>query len=116
MTCNTSAETLREYVYVCAGCGLLDVAERRDQLTCSGACRVRAHRSGDLRRLRADAKRMEVRPAGVLQAMAVDMLAPELASRIMGGELNLDEAQRLVRPTFLALAKAEAARDLEAEK
>jgi hypothetical protein len=103
MTCNTSAETLREYIYVCAGCGLLDAATRRDQMTCSGACRVRAHRSGELRRLREDAKEGEIRPAGILQAAAVARLAPELGDRIMQGELSLDEAQRLMLPAFRAL-------------
>jgi hypothetical protein len=100
---NTSGEALQVHMYVCAGCGLLDLAERRDQLTCSTACRVRAHRNGALRRLRAEAERLDVRPAGILQAGAVDRLDPTVADNVLRGELTLAEAQRLVWPKFRRL-------------
>jgi hypothetical protein len=110
---NTSAETLREYIYVCAGCDLLALATRRDQLTCSTACRVRANRSGDLPRLRAEAERDGCSPASILQAAAVCRLAPDAVDDVLRGRLSPDEAQRQARAAFFALV-ARAYPDLSA--
>jgi hypothetical protein len=107
---NTSRETLQVWIYVCAGCDLLDEAERRDQVTCSPACRVRAHRSGKLRRLRALAASLEITAASILQAAAVDRLDPTVGARVLQGEVTLIEAQRLVRPAFIAMVDAAARR------
>jgi hypothetical protein len=100
---NTSRETLREFVYVCVGCDCIDLSNRRDQMTCSTACRVRAHRAGTLRRLRDEAMRSEIRPASILQAAAVCRLDAAVADRVRHGALRLDDAQRLVRPAFFRL-------------
>jgi hypothetical protein len=107
---NTSRETLRRHLFVCAGCGCIDIADRRDQLTCSTACRVRAHRNGTLRRLREDARQMDIRPAGILQAAALDRIDPAVSDRIMRREIDADEAQRLVWPTFWRRVAAVVAR------
>jgi hypothetical protein len=58
----------KRYISVCPGCDRLFDTERRDAMTCSPACRVRAHRSGELKRLRSIAKSLKVRPAGILHA------------------------------------------------
>lgn len=80
------------YVIVCAGCDLLAYAERADQITCSSACRVRAHRngSGDALRLLASDHRL---PAGMLaRAGAMWRLRPDLAERVKQGEIDIDDA------------------------
>ncbi len=78
------------FVFVCVACNLLFDAERRDRLTCSTACRVKAHRSGDLKRLRSIAKAWDTHPAGIQRGAAVDRLRPDLGDRIMRGELKQD--------------------------
>ena len=65
------------YVYVCIGCGCLDELDRSDRLTCSPACRVRAHRNGSLKELRAAAAEDDLRPAAFLHARAMKTLLPD---------------------------------------
>lgn len=66
------------YIYVCAGCDLLNEFERSDCMTCSPACRVRAHRSGELKRLRALALQLRIpNPAMLLHTKALQQLLSE---------------------------------------
>jgi hypothetical protein len=51
------------YVFVCFGCDLLAISERSDALTCSTACRVRAHRTGRLKEVRSIAETWRTSPA-----------------------------------------------------
>jgi hypothetical protein len=82
----------KRYIYQCAGCGLLNHSFRKDTLTCNGACRVKAHRSGELHRLRKMAAEAQVEPASLLHAIAIDKLCPELYAPIMAGKLSLQGA------------------------
>jgi hypothetical protein len=91
------------YVYVCVGCNLLDHSERSDQLTCSPACRVRAHRNGSLQTLHALAKTHEVTPASIQQAAAVQRLATHIGDQVMARVIDHAEAQRQVWPIFWSL-------------
>ncbi len=78
-------------VFICAGCGLLSSSQRNDAMTCSPACRVRAHRSGELKRLRALAEDMRIMPATILHARAVKELCPELSDQITAGKFHWRE-------------------------
>jgi hypothetical protein len=93
------------YVYVCVGCDLLDEKTRADQLTCSTACRVRAHRNGSLEALRAQAKTLQIAPRLLVDSAAVWRLVPDLAEQIMRGEVELDDpaARRRVYAEFVRL-------------
>lgn len=82
-----------ELAYVCAGCGLLALASRKDTLTCSTACRVRAHRNGSLEALRATAKGFDIHPAGILQARAAQALTPDRVNEVHAGRVTLDDLQ-----------------------
>lgn len=93
------------YVSVCAGCGRLDQSERSDTLTCSPACRVRAHRNGSLKALRAIALSLDIRPATILQCKAVIWLRPDLAEQLSNGKLTINAAQSQMRAAFLELLK-----------
>jgi hypothetical protein len=67
------------YVFVCAGCNLLAMSERSDALTCSARCRVKAHRNGNLRRIRKITAGADVPPGMYVQCQAVLRLCPHLA-------------------------------------
>lgn len=97
------------YVYVCAGCNLLSCSDRRDQVTCSTRCRVRAHRNGSLRTLRASAARWEITAAGILQAKALDLLRPDLAAQVLAGSMTMEVTRPEVWSAFWSLAMKEAA-------
>jgi hypothetical protein len=89
------------YVYVCVGCGLLADSGGSDALTCSTRCRVKAHRNGDLRRLRAEAKSLHIPPASILQAKALLTLCPHLAPAVVGG-LGLGDTRAEVWAAYWA--------------
>ena len=76
------------YVFCCVGCGEMNLSERSDALTCSPACRTRAHRNGELKRLRALAEKLKISAATILQAKAVKELCPELNKQIAAGKLH----------------------------
>jgi hypothetical protein len=76
----------KRYIFKCAGCDCLEESARKDTLTCSPACRVRAHRSGELKRLRELAARMDVDPSAILHAGAAKRLAPDIVLRIRANE------------------------------
>lgn len=100
---------LKRYVFVCAGCGCLGCSERSDALTCSVACRVQAHRSGDIRRLREIAKHVKVHPAMIQRAAAVEALAPEWGREVRDGKRGLDdmELRRAVWDAFTRLLRSQ---------
>lgn len=90
----------KRYIFVCAGCGCLDESERSDALTCSNACRVKAHRSGNLKRLRAAAKELEVSPAAIQQSKAAASLVLDAYDRIMSRRDTLDTMRDEVARAF----------------
>jgi len=79
------------YLFVCAGCGLIWISERSDALTCSVACRVRAHRNGYLKSLRADAKREGVPVGGIGQMEAIMRLCPHLEAPLAAGKKEIGD-------------------------
>lgn len=100
------------YTFVCCGCDLLNVSSRNDALTCSTACRVRAHRSGYIKTLRELARRLGLvnddgkpMPAGIKQCEAIQRLRPDLAERIDAETLTINQAQPDVYREFLNVLK-----------
>ena len=78
------------YIFVCCGCSQLAVSHRSDAMTCSTACRMRAHRSGALRRRRAKAKADHISPAIIGHAeAAARLLPPDLYARLRRGKAEL---------------------------
>ncbi len=62
---NTEADVTvssKRYIAVCRGCDLMFETSRKDQLTCSDACRVKAHRNGSLKALRDFCKAFDIEP------------------------------------------------------
>jgi hypothetical protein len=116
MMCDEMAVTLsaKRYIAVCAGCSRLFDSERRDVMTCSGACRVKAHRSGALKSLRSAALSFEVKPASILQCQAVVRLCPELEPEIAAGKIKLDAVMPRVAAAFDKLSFAAARLAVEA--
>ena len=90
----------KRYIYVCAGCDLLAESSRSHATTCSPACRVRAHRSGSLKRLQKTITHPECTPAQALQAAAVLRLCPELEDPIWAGTMTIKQAQPTVCNAF----------------
>lgn len=102
------------YIYVCAGCDLLNESERSDTMTCSGQCRVRAHRNGSLKTLRDIAKASDIKPASILHAMAISRLRPDLEKLVMAGTMTIADTMPELRKEFWSLVmKAAAAVDEE---
>jgi hypothetical protein len=97
------------YVFQCVGCGLLDMADRRDVTTCSPACRVKAHRNGSSARLRRVARSFHIPPATIRQAAAVELLRPDLAQQVKSGAMPLYAAMpgACAELTRRALAQAD---------
>lgn len=79
------------YVYQCLVCGALDLAERSDRATYSTACRVQAHRTGKLKRMRdAEKSGFGMTPGRYARASAIRVLRPDLIALIDRGELAED--------------------------
>lgn len=76
-------------ITVCAGCGQLHEVRRADVLTCSARCRVKAHRNGSLKTLRALARSFDIKAATILQAEALRRLRPDLAEIVHAGKQTL---------------------------
>ena len=97
------------YVFQCAGCGLLAQSDRRDVITCSPACRVKAHRSGSAARLRRIAEAYGIPPALIRQTAAVELLRPDLAQQVKSGAMPLYAAMpaACAELTRRALAQAD---------
>ena len=92
----------KRYIYVCAGCDLLAESSRSHTTTCSPACRVRAHRSGELKRLQQFIVRQGggTTPARILQWSALDRLCPELHGPIRAHTITESDAYAIVRNAF----------------
>lgn len=90
-------------IYVCIGCNLLNQADRKDRLTCSGQCRVRAHRNGSLKALRELAHQAKIQPALISQAKALQRLRPDLAEIVSAGKLDLEDTIKDMRVAFTEL-------------
>jgi hypothetical protein len=102
-----SRKCYRPVVFVCAACdGLAD--GRRDQTTCSSACRVRLHRHPEqMQRLREDAERAHITPAMILQGAACYRLRPDLADDVLVGTRTLaDIAPEIWRAYWAAVCAA----------
>jgi len=115
------------YVYVCAGCDLLGEAERSDCMTCSPACRVRAHRSGEIKRLREIAEQIRVSPASILHAKALERLLPDRVDEMivrMGEQPIMDQVRGIswfdnqpdIRKAFYALIYKQINEEREAKE
>lgn len=106
----------KRYVFVCLGCGGLSDSDRKDQMTCSTACRVRAHRTGETKRTREAAQNVDVPVATMLRAGALSKLCPALGDRVAAGELKLNDAFALdaVRAEYKKLIERELIRSQEA--
>ncbi len=81
------------YVFVCVGCGLLAESERSDAVTCSTACRVKAHRSGELKRLREVADAMDITVSLIQQSAAIKELAPDMHNELLSGRRRKIDAE-----------------------
>jgi len=93
------------YTFICVGCGLLAQSSRSDAITCSPACRVRAHRTGAAAENKRLAQKIHV-PIGLLvQIRAIITLRPDLAERIRLGEIEADEAQPEMAGEYWAIAR-----------
>jgi hypothetical protein len=77
------------------------MSDRSDALTCSGACRVRAHRNGRLQQIRDIAARQNITAALILRAGAVKILRPDLADRVRDGGLDLDDVRGDIHAAFM---------------
>ncbi|MEQ9002333.1 MAG: hypothetical protein RIE74_02090 [Pseudomonadales bacterium] len=65
---------------------MLADSNRRDTLTCSTACRVRAHRTGAMREFRTAAEDANVPPWLLAQVAAAMRLGSEFSERIRRGK------------------------------
>jgi hypothetical protein len=88
---------MKRYIFACAACGGLAPSNRRDSITCSGACRVYLHRHPEvLAHLRAIATRFETSVATVLRARAIGLLRPDLSEQVSAGTVTIETAQPAV--------------------
>ncbi len=90
----------KRYIFICLGCERLAESNRRDTLTCSPACRVRAHRSGTAKKQKAMAASWEITAASLGHAAALNVLRPDLSGHIMRRELTLTDAMPMVVAAF----------------
>ena len=81
----------KRYVSECIGCERLFDSVRRDQVTCSTACRVRAHRSGALKRRHSQAEALRITPALIGHGRAMHALRPDLEAKVMAGEATFED-------------------------
>lgn len=91
------------YVFTCMGCNHLSASNRRDKLTCSPACRVRAHRNGNAEAIRSVAEHLRVAPAMILRCKAVDALRPDLGDQMSAGKVSLADIEAEVWAALCAL-------------
>ena len=108
----------KSYVFQCAGCKGLAQSSRSDAITCSPACRVKANRTGEAKRLRDIAARAEVYkpgtldpdPAQVVQAKALRLLVPELWDKCLDGDMLPSQAMPEAVKAFLEQLRDEVER------
>ena len=89
--------------YVCIGCGLLSQSERSHTITCSAACRVRAHRNGSAKALRDLAAAFKIDASDIAQAEALSILRPDLEQAVASGALDIPDAQADLNRAFVSL-------------
>jgi hypothetical protein len=97
-----------KHIFKCAGCGCLVDSDRSDALTCSTACRVRAHRNGKIKRLREIAEMMDIPPGIIVQCQAITGLRPDLDDAIRDGKLTIKQAQQQIWPVYQDVVAAAA--------
>lgn len=68
------AEKVKRHIILCPGCGCIEEVRRSDTLTCSPACRVRAHRSGAAAKVRDLAREAHVPPSLIVRAQALEAM------------------------------------------
>lgn len=88
---------MKRHVFICLGCDRLAYSTRSDAITCSTACRVRVHRTGEAKALR---KALDGSLSRERQLEAVRLLRPDLADRIMAGKIKLDAVQDEIARIF----------------
>lgn len=100
------------YIFVCCSCDLLATSTRSDALTCSTACRVRAHRNRSIKGLRELATMVGLvdddnrpMPALIKQGEAIKRLRPDLFQRLEDNTLSIRQAQSEVVPAFWDVVK-----------
>ena len=89
--------------YVCIGCGLLSQSERSHTITCSAACRTRAHRNGSAKALRDLAAAFKIDASGIAQAKALSILRPDLEQAVASGALGIPGAQADLNRAFVSM-------------
>jgi hypothetical protein len=89
------------WTYVCVGCNGLAQSERSHTITCSDVCRIRAHRNGSAKALRALAAGCKIAPAQIQQASALLQIRPDLEAAVIAGTLEIEDAQPEVNRTFV---------------
>jgi len=100
-----------EWAFVCAGCGLLASSERSDAITCSPACRVKAHRKGSIKLLTdlanmlalTDNRTGKPKIAPIKQCAAIELLCPELYEQMGAGSLTIYQAMPETYRAFVKL-------------
>lgn len=103
----------KRYIFVCAGCDRLADTTRKDTLTCSPACRVAANRSGNIQRLKQDARRYAITASMILQAAAAWQLMPDAMNDKLGdADFIFDDLNADLQKKFDALVS----RAIEAER
>ncbi|WP_155927141.1 hypothetical protein [Mesorhizobium sp. L2C085B000] len=90
------------YVTVCVGCDDMFQTSRRDQMTCTGACRVRAHRNGSMTRRKAVCAITKAEPVTLGWAMALSRLCPHLEPAMLAGELEFEDIMPDLNRAFVA--------------
>ncbi len=101
-----------EWVFVCAGCGLLACSERSDAITCSTACRVKAHRGTWLKEVKALAKALHIQPADILHSKAIVRLRPDFEELVRDGKLTIEGAMPEVYREFIKAVFAAVEREV----
>lgn len=104
-----------EWIFCCANCGLMASSPRSDTLTCSPACRVQAHRSGEIKRLKAIAMQLALTDPRsgkpnvgmILRCNAVDALRPDLGEQLLAGTMTVFQAMPETYREFVRLAYSE---------
>lgn len=112
----TVTYSTKRYIYVCIGCDGLAESCRKDQVTCSPACRVRAQRNGEAKRTRETATALDIHPGMLLQSRALLRLRPDLADMVTNGELALADTREAVHKAFTQAVLQQSHSTLEAQQ
>ena len=104
-------DSRKHHIGVCLSCDVLFMAKRRDQLTCSPACRVKAHRTGKLKSIRQIARAYHIPPAMMVWAKAVKRLRHDLSAKLPDGRTTLEVVRPEVVREFHQMVWAEVERE-----